>query len=84
MAKEEEPWAAFTFQSKLWNEESLLKLSKEWPRLAAEKISIGDATIKSVAEYYARSGYTVEILTGDKGLKSYQPSQNIYIPRRRR
>ncbi len=84
VAKEEEPWAAFTFQSKLWNEESLLKLSKEWPRLAAEKISIGDATIKSVAEYYARSGYTVEILTGDKGLKSYQPSQNIYIPRRRR
>ena len=83
-AKEEEPWAAFTFQSKLWNEESLMKLSKEWPNLAAEKISIGDATIKNVAEYYAQSGYNVEILTGDKGLKSYQPSQSISVPRRRK
>lgn len=84
VAKEEEPWAAFTFQSKLWNEENLIKLSKEWPKLAAEKISVGDATIKNVAEYYAASGYRVEILTGDKGLKSYQPSQNIRIPRRRK
>lgn len=83
-AKEEEPWAAFTFQSKLWNEESLIKLSKEWPKLAAEKISIGDAMIKNVAEYYAKSGYSVEILTGDKGLKSYQPLQSVNIPRRRK
>lgn len=82
-ANEEEPWAAFTFQSKLWNEESLIKLSKEWPKLAAQKISIGDATIKNVAEYYAKSGYNVEILTGDQGLKSYQPLRNRNIPRRR-
>ena len=37
VAKEEEPWAAFTFQSKLWNEENLIKLSKEWPKLAARR-----------------------------------------------
>ena len=84
VAKEEEPWAAFTFQNELWNKESLIKLSKEWPKLASEKISIGDATIKNVAEYYAKIGWDVEILTGDNGLKSYQPLQNKNIPRRRK
>ena len=46
-------------------------------------MSLGDATIKDVAEYYAESGYKVEILTGDKGLKAYQPSAPAKVPRRR-
>jgi hypothetical protein len=46
-------------------------------------VSIGDASIKQVAEYYARMGRTVEILTGDAGLKSYEPMPNIPKPRRK-
>lgn len=85
VANEEEPWAAFTFQRKLWDEKGLIKLGKEWPELAARGISIGDATIKDVAEYYAKAGYQVEILTGDAGLKSYQPySGEATVPRRRK
>ena len=82
-SNEEEPWAAFTFQSELWNEENLIKLAKIWPTLAVQGISIGDATIKDVAEYYVKSGYNVEILTGDRGLKAYEPSV-ASIPRRRK
>lgn len=83
VANEEEPWAAFTFQNKLWNEGSLIKLADHWPILAAQGISIGDATIKDVADYYVESGYSVEILTGDAGLKAYEPS-TANIPRRRK
>lgn len=84
-ANEEEPWAAFTAQSPMWDRENLIRLGKEWPQLAVQGISIGDATIKDVAEYYAKAGYEVEILTGDVGLKSYQPiNMETMIPRRRR
>ncbi|MCI8504561.1 MAG: hypothetical protein HFI67_00025 [Lachnospiraceae bacterium] len=82
-ATAEEPWAAFTSQSELWSEENLKKLANEWPKLAASKISIGDTTIKDVAEFYTESGFKVEILTGDGGLKAYEPKA-IKVPRRRR
>ncbi|HLP91217.1 MAG TPA: hypothetical protein VK184_21885 [Nostocaceae cyanobacterium] len=78
------PWAVFSTQvDELWSPEKLKKLALEWPNLAASKISIGDATIKSVAEYYAKTGCEVEILTGDEGLKAYQPKPPQQIPRRR-
>lgn len=77
------PWAAFTDQSGLWEQASLLKLAKTWPKLAVGGTSIGDATIKDVAEYYAQAGCSVEILTGDEGLKAYQPIRPINVPRRR-
>lgn len=83
VANEEEPWAAFTFQKKLWDEENLIKLANHWPVLAASGLSIGDATIKDVAEYYTDAGYQVEILTGDHGLKAYEPKPTNN-PRRRR
>lgn len=83
-ADERTPWAAFTDQSVLWDADGLKKLATEWPSLAAQKISIGDATIKTVAEYYAKLGCQVEILTGDEGLKSYDPTVSVPIPRRRR
>lgn len=38
---------------------------------------------KGVADYYAKSGYEVEILTGDGGLKSYEPAKPPLIPRRK-
>lgn len=83
-AKQQTPWAAFTEQSGLWDVQGLKNLAAEWPKLAQQKISIGDATIKSVAEYYASTGFTVEILTGDAGLKAYEPITAIPTPRRRR
>lgn len=68
------PWAVFTTQiDELWSLEKLKELALEWPILASQQISIGDATIKSVAEYYAKTGCEVEILTGDGGLKAYEP-----------
>jgi hypothetical protein len=82
-AEEETPWAAFAHQTELWSPEKLRKLAEDWPALARQKMSLGDATIKDVAEYYADSGYQVEILTGDKGLKAYQPSAPAKVPRRR-
>lgn len=83
VATEEEPWAAFTFQNKLWNEGNLIRLANNWPPLAASGLSIGDTTIKDVAEHYMQAGFEVEILTGDQGLKAYEPKQSS-IPRRRR
>ena len=37
---------------------------------------MGTATIKTVAEYYAKtsSRLIVEIFTGDQGLKAYEPT----------
>ena len=78
------PWAAFTHQSQLWQAKNLRALADSWPQLATGGTSIGDATIKDVAEYYAKAGYFVEILTGDAGLKAYEPAQPVAIPRRRR
>nr|WP_315473305.1 hypothetical protein [uncultured Rhodoferax sp.] len=83
-ADAQSPWAAFTDQSPLWQSENLRSLADTWPALAAGGTSIGDHTIKDVAEYYASAGYHVEILTGDAGLKAYQPATPVSIPRRRR
>ena len=83
-ANEESPWAAFSEQSALWSSEMLVRLAEAWPDLAAKKLTLGDATIKNVAEYYAQMGYRVEILTGDAGLKAYEPAIPLVEPRRRR
>lgn len=78
------PWAAFTQQADLWQPHGLHTLAEQWPVLANGGLSIGDATIKQVAEYYAQMGCEVEILTGDEGLKAYQPAHPVLLPRRRR
>jgi len=81
----ESPWAQFSEQAELWTAGELHKLIKEWPDQANQRLSIGDATIKSVAEYYAKvNGWEVEILTGDEGLKAYEPTKPARTPRRRR
>lgn len=77
-----EPWAAFGHQSELWNEDKLKELAEKWPDLAIQGLGIGDATIKEVADYYSKIGANVEILTGDQGLKVYEPVKTV--PRRRR
>jgi len=83
-ADEKSPWAAFTHQSELWESEEMKNLATSWPDLADRKISIGDATIKTVAEYYAKMGFQVEIMTGDMGLKAFEPTTPVRPPRRRR
>lgn len=83
VADEQSPWAAFTRQGEFWNAASLRQLAAEWPQLAAQKIAIGDATIKALAEFYSNLGFQVEILTGDAGLKAFQPAHPTK-PRRRR
>ena len=83
-ADAQSPWAAFTEQSSLWESDNLRKVAETWPALANGGTSIGDHTIKDVAEYYAQAGCFVEILTGDAGLKAYEPVQPASIPRRRR
>lgn len=77
------PWAAFADQAALWLPEKLHELAESWPALGVAGTSIGDATIKDVAEYYALAGYDVEILTGDQGLKAYEPAKPLKVPRRR-
>lgn len=83
-ADRESPWAAFVDQAKLWDAEGLKSLSAEWPELAKSGLSMGDATIKRVAEFYAQTGSSVELMTGDQGLKAYQPATGPLMPRRRR
>jgi hypothetical protein len=82
-AEEQTPWAAFSHQILLWSPEKMKRLAEYWPDLAAKKLSLGDATIKDVAEYFAQIGYNVEILTGDQGLKAYEPVEPVVIPRRK-
>lgn len=83
-ANEESPWAAFVAQLDLWSKANLNELANNWPPLATSKLSLGDATIKDVAEYYHQSSCEVEIFTGDKGLKSYEPVVITSPPRRRK
>ena len=83
-AEQKTPWAAFSDQNLLWSPEKLVALSNTWMDLADQKLSLGDATIKDVAEYYAQTGFTVEILTGDAGLKAYEPLTPIEVQPRRR
>lgn len=83
-ADQQTPWAAFSDQTVLWSPEKLKTLADLWPDFAKEKLSLGDATIKDVAEHYAQIGYRVEILTGDQGLKIHEPITPIEIPRRRK
>lgn len=84
VADAESPWAAFSEQADIWTPENLKKIAQSWPGEAAAGLSIGDATIKDVAEYYAKTGMAVEIITGDAGLKAYQPTVAVRVPRRRR
>lgn len=60
-------------------------LALRWKDTAASGQSLGDASIVDVANYYDGIGCEVEILTGDEGLKAYQPQAKatMRIPRRK-
>ncbi|MCJ2121842.1 hypothetical protein [Methylobacterium sp. J-077] len=76
------PWASFEDQRQLWAGESLDYIVKNWPAAAARKSSMGDHTIRLVADYYSRAGLKVQILTGDRDLSSYVPEKPKRVPRR--
>jgi hypothetical protein len=80
-ANADTPWAAFTHQSTLWSKDGLSQLADRWKDTAVSGQSLGDASIIDVAKFYTDAGYSVEILTGDAGLKSYEPTS--MTPRRR-
>ncbi len=82
-ADETTPWAAFTEQADLWCDENLKKLAEAWPVLAATGLTIADATIKDVAEYYSAMGFVVRLLSGDTQLAAYEPAHPPLVPRRR-
>lgn len=83
-AEEQSPWAAFTQQNSLWNKDGLIALAERWSETAIGGQSIGDAAIVDVARFYSEMPSThVEILTGDSGLKAYEPILDQQIPRRR-
>lgn len=82
-ADEQSPWAAFTQQSKLWEKEGLKALAQRWREHGIAGQSIGDASIAEVADFYAKMpNHSVEILTGDAGLKAFEPVATV-VPRRR-
>ncbi len=87
VAHETKPWAAFSAQIDLWSNENFIALAEKWPEFAARKLSLGDVTIVDVAKYYEKiDSLSVEILTADKGLKTYEPGQpttEVPKPRRR-
>ncbi|MBF0184904.1 MAG: hypothetical protein HQM06_11025 [Magnetococcales bacterium] len=65
------PPGDFSDQSILWESISLQALARQWPDLTEQNLcqSMGDATIKTVADYHDDMGFEVEIATSDLGLR---------------
>lgn len=82
-ANAKSPWAAFTEQKELWDNDGLVALATHWRTTVPGGQSLGDASIVDVANYYAKIGIKVEILTGDQGLQVQEPIVPQRVPRRR-
>ncbi len=66
-----------------WEGDGLKKLGSEWESVVSQRISLGDTTIKILADYYCdEKGFQVEIMTGDDQLKSYERTPKITQRRR--
>jgi hypothetical protein len=72
-ADETSPWAAFSDQIVLWEATALKDLATKYPTLAAQRTSMGDASIVELGWHYYHKGYQVEFLTADEQLKAQQP-----------
>lgn len=84
VAKNETPWTLFKNQAELWSPEQLIELAEQWRKTGIMKLSLGDASIVKIAQYYQPT-YEVEIFTGDRQLKGYEKlPQEFIIPRRRK
>jgi len=82
-ANDQSPWTFFGQQTGLWEAEKLKELAEEWLNHVTAKSSMGDISIKQVADYYAKAGAEVSIFTGDSGLRAFQPTIPVSVPRRR-
>ncbi len=85
-----QPWAVFSRQKDLWDGGKLKDLANRWSEtVVVEKQSLGDAAIVDVAAFYKELGCTIEIFTGDGGLKNWeqkvsgQPKLSVSRGRRR-
>lgn len=79
------PWTEFGQMSSLMSGDALRRMLGKWRGTAIAGQSLGDALIVEIADYYSAIGAKVEILTGDGGLKAYEPVvKQFMIPRRRR
>ena len=74
VADETSPWAAFSEQIVLWEAQSLKELAFQFPNLAKQKTSMGDASIVVLGWHYHHKGYQVEFLTADEQLKAQEPT----------
>ncbi|MDD2503960.1 MAG: hypothetical protein PHG58_08985 [Clostridia bacterium] len=87
---EESPWAAFSGQKALWDNNKLKELVEVWPEFVKQQkgknLSMGDLMIKSVADFYSATGSEVVIITGDQGLMKHQniDIKGANVPRRRK
>lgn len=77
-ADEQSPWASFTKQGDLWKSDKLKSLAERWKETVVCGQSLGDASIVDVANYYSAASFDVEIYTGDKGLKAYEPQRQAF------
>ncbi len=87
VATNQTPWTLFRNQSELWTSEQLKDLANQWRKTGIMKLSLGDATIVKVAQYYWQiQQYDVEIFTGDGLLKGFENKSPLKypIPRRRK
>jgi hypothetical protein len=83
-ANDQSPWVYVGAQPNFWSAERLPQLAQEWLEHVTAQSSMGDISIKQVADYYAKTGAEVTIFTGDSGLKSFQPATLELAPRRRK
>jgi hypothetical protein len=81
-ASEEAPWSWFANHDEHWDAAALRVYSLTWAEQAKQGLSLADVSISKVADYYARAGRKVEILTGDAGLKRLEPVPSPWRRRR--
>lgn len=77
------PWILFNDQLAIFDDEKLLEMIDEW-RENLDSLSIGDISVKRVADHYASDRTEIIIFTCDQNLRAYSPTVDIPIPRRRR
>ena len=83
LADEQAPWGAASDETELWSADAFRKYADTWPQEAARGISLADRTVAEVARRQLAAGFHVEILTGDAGLKSLEPTKPVRRRRRR-
>lgn len=77
------PWIVFSNQIQLFENNKLMEMLDEWFN-HIHTLSIGDVSVKRVADLYQNDLTEVVIYTCDHKLRAYSPVSDVPIPRRRR